>query len=228
MIKIYKKPKFVISVISLFIFGLLVVFGLLFLGCGKHAEVPPGAEGINQKSAGFRTAGGGIEDKAYSPGRYKIGGVGAQSKMLLIPNTPQKISQKFGVIMPSYNNLKMTFDVACTYMVAPSKGHLVRKKLGKDYRRPIQAAFERITFEQLARSDKADLKDRAKMSAGIKGAMIQQVNSIKEIPAGSLMILDVAVGNINYPEEVLRKWESAAAAEYQKDVLDIRKQIRRA
>jgi len=126
MIKTYKKTKIVISIFSLFIFGLLVVLGLLFLGCGKHAEVLPGAEGINQKSAGFRTAGGGIEDKAYPPGRYKIGGVGAKSKMLLVPNTPQKISKTFGVIMPSINNLKMTFDVTCTYMVTPSKGYLVR------------------------------------------------------------------------------------------------------
>jgi len=203
MVKIYGNPKLVISVFSLFAFGLFV------LGCGKHAEVPPGAEGINQKSAGFRTAGGGIQDKPYPPGRYKIGGVGAKSKMLLIPNIPEKIRKTFGVIMPSYNNLKMTFDVSCTYIVAPSKGYLVRKKLGTDYRRPIQAAFERVTFEELAKNSRADLKDRAKMSAGIKAAITQQVNSIKEIPKGSLIILDVAVGNINYPEDVLRKWESA-------------------
>lgn len=207
--------------------GALVIFLMVTSGCGNYAEVTIGKEGVNEKTAGYRTVGGGIEDRSYPAGqRYKIGSTFSKSKMLLIPNTSFSIAKTLKVRMVNWSNLDMQFDVTLTGTIVPGTGYRILKDIGSNWKATIlEQSLVNVCQDVLGQQTREGLRDRERICAEIKTAIEERIRQRGKTATECIRVIDVTVNNMDYPEEVLIAKAKTATAEYRKQVLEIENEI---
>ncbi|MFQ6040058.1 MAG: SPFH domain-containing protein [Candidatus Poribacteria bacterium] len=207
--------------------GALIIFLIVISGCGNHAEVPIGKEGVNEKTAGYRTAGGGIEDRSYPAGqRYKIGSTFSKSKMLLIRNTPFSIAKTLKVRMANWSNLDMQFDVTLTGTIVPGTGYRILRDIGSNWKATIlEQPLVNVCQDILGQQTREGLRDRERIGAEIKAAVEERIRQRGKTATECIRVIDVTLNNMDYPDEILIAKAKTATAEYRKQVLEIEKKI---
>ena len=212
-----KKTCVVLSIV------LVVLMSVLTIGCGKHAEVPPGKEGVNEKTAGYRTAGGGIEEKPFMPGKpYSIGDSWSDSDMKLLDGTPFAVVKIQKVKMPQWNNLEMDFKATLIVCLVPGTGYRVLSDMGSNWKqilfdKPWESTIQEVFSEQSPET----LKDRDEIASTLLLRMRSQIKNRGQTEAECIMIMDATVNNLDYPPKILLSKAKTAIEIYDKQLTEI-------
>jgi len=206
----------------------LAVLLVVMVGCGKHAVVPPGKEGVNEKTAGYRTVGGGIETTPYLAGkRHKIGGSTSKSRMMLMPIVPFTIKKELKVRMINWSNLDMEFDVTLTGTLVPGKTPQILKDIGENWKKTnLEQPLVTVSQDVLTKQTRESLRDREAICSAIKNALEGRLKQRGKTAAECIRIVDITLNNMDYPQKILADKAKAAKAEYLKQVVTIENQIK--
>lgn len=214
---------------------------LLTSGCAKYREVGLGEVLVVEKGATFRSTGGGFEDSTRMAGTHMIAGASVTADSYRVPYTPQSIVlDNLPIVMKYMNNQTLKFKLTLTFLVNPVRAWNVVKNF-RAYEQEIRGLYQESAIRVLHKLNMG--LDLNVFSGEAEGGEQQQKNdegldfSSREKIAGMIMqdfranfarkypqfradfvFIDSALNDVEFTGDILRKFESAVAKQYETEV----------